>query len=174
MLIISSSLNPKSKSFLLALEAKIIFAAANISFDFLDLRDYDLPLCDGGECYGKPSVSLLQEKISSSTSIVCCSPVYNYDVNAALKTLLECTGKAWQGKVVSLMLTAGGFGSYMSPMSFLNSLMLDFRCLIMPDFVYTTEADFKDGKIINQNISERMAKLLHRQDKLASFYEDLS
>ena len=68
------------------------------------------------------------------------------------------------------MVTAGGFGSYMSPVSFINSLMLDFRCLVLPDFVYSTEADFENSKITNGDLPKRISHLLSRQVKLADFY----
>jgi FMN reductase len=34
----------------------------------------------------------------------------------------------------------------MSVMSFANSLMLDFRCIIIPRFVYAVGADFGDDR----------------------------
>jgi FMN reductase len=35
----------------------------------------------------------------------------------------------------------------MSVMSFANSLMLDFRCVVVPRFVYATERDFADEQL---------------------------
>ena len=35
----------------------------------------------------------------------------------------------------------------MSVMPFANSLMLDFRCVIVPRFVYATEMDFVDEQL---------------------------
>jgi FMN reductase len=37
-------------------------------------------------------------------------------------------------KVVGFLCAAGGKSSYMSVMRLANSLMLDFRCLIIPHF----------------------------------------
>ncbi|MDP6500219.1 MAG: hypothetical protein QF847_03295 [Candidatus Marinimicrobia bacterium] len=61
--------------------------------------------------------------------------MYNYDVNAAAKNLLELTGSGWNEKTVGFICNAGGDKSYMSVMSFANSLMLDHRCKIIPCFV---------------------------------------
>ena len=35
--------------------------------------------------------------------------------------------------------------SYMSVMAYANSLMLDFRCVIIPRFVYATGSAFAEG-----------------------------
>ena len=47
----------------------------------------------------------------------------------------------------------------MSVMSLANSLMIDFRCYIIPKFVYATKHDFEDGKITNYDIKERIEEL---------------
>jgi FMN reductase len=44
-------------------------------------------------------------------------------------------------------------------MSLANSLMLDFRCLIIPRFVYATRNDFSDDKVMTDEIKGRVAKL---------------
>jgi FMN reductase len=54
----------------------------------------------------------------------------------------------------------------MSLMPFANSLMLDFRCVIVPRFVYSTYNDF-EGDTIDENgeLRRRIAELaqtLHR------------
>ena len=74
--------------------------------------------------------------------IVVATPIYNYDASAAAKNLVELTGRAWQNKVVGFLCAAGGDGSYMSIMALANSLMLDFRCVIVPRFVYATGGAF--------------------------------
>ena len=109
--------------------------------------------------------------IQSANAIFIASPVYNFDVNAVAKNAIELTGRAWTGKVVSMMLAAGGQGSYMSGMSLSNSLMLDFRCIIVPRFVYALETAFEAGEISDATVSERMQQLvadtLHIADALA-------
>jgi len=159
ILIISSSLNPNSLSRVMAQQVKIRLEENNAEAEFIDMRNYDLPFCDGDSCYNHPKVKEVKEKIQSARAILCASPVYNYDVNAVLKNLVELTGKAWENKTVGLVCSAGGQGSYMSPMPFLNSLMLDFRCHIIPRFVYTTKFAFTDGAISDENLKNRIKEL---------------
>jgi len=87
------------------------------------------------------------------------TPVYNYDVSAAAKNMLELTGSAWEDKIVAFLCAAGGMSSYMSVMSFANSLMLDFRCLIIPRFVYATGDSFNDDKLIDTKVAKRIGQV---------------
>lgn len=49
ILIVASSLNPESKSQQLADELKLAWEdKAELEVDLLDLKEADLPLCDGG------------------------------------------------------------------------------------------------------------------------------
>ena len=170
ILVISSSLNPKSKSVKLAQLAHSFYTTSIPELALVDLRDYSLPLCDASTCYADQSVQILAQKIQSASGIFIAAPIYNYDVNSELKTLLECTGKAWLNKVVGMAVCAGGAGSYMAPMSFINSLMLDFRCIVLPQYVYATEADFKEGNLVNKEINTRLSKLVKQHISLSTFW----
>ncbi|MEW6736904.1 MAG: NADPH-dependent oxidoreductase, partial [Acidobacteriota bacterium] len=86
--------------------------------------------------------------------------VYNYDVNSAAKNLVELTGDAWNEKIVGFLCSAGGQNSYMSVMSFVNSLMLDFRAVIIPRFVYATKTAFSKNTITDENINNRIEEVV--------------
>ena len=62
-------------------------------------------------------------------------------------------------KVFGFLCAAGGRNSYMSVMSLANSLMLDFRCYIIPKFVYATKNDFNEDKIVNSDTKSRIKEL---------------
>ncbi len=159
LLVISTSLNPRSKSFGLAQSAQQDLQALGHDVELIDLRQVELPLCDGSKAYEHPNVKPLTEKIKAADGILVASAVYTYDVNAAAKNLLELTGEGWEGKVVGFLLAAGGFGSYMSVMGYANSLMLDFRCLILPRFVYAVREQFKEGKLVDEGVRTRIKAL---------------
>ena len=144
-LVISCSHNPESRSRTLAQAALQQLQAAQRAAEWIDLAALNLPICDGGTCYAAPAVRRVGEQIAAARGIIVAAPVYNYDLNAGAKNLVELTGKAWSDKVVGFICTAGGQGSYMSVMPFANSLMLDFRCVIIPRFVYSPPSS-KDGE----------------------------
>jgi FMN reductase len=153
-LIISTSLRPGSLSRVLGL-----FLAEELGGEHLDLRDYPLPLCDGEKAYDDPNVELLSAKITAARVVLLAVPIYNYDGNAAAKNLIELTGSAWEDKIVGFACAAGGLSSYMSIMGLSNDLMLDFRCIVLPRFVYATGGDFTDGQISSAKIQERLKQL---------------
>ena len=110
-------------------------------------------------CYNHPAAQKLTAAVEKADGIIVATPVYNYDVAAAAKNMIELTGSAWEDKVVAFLCAAGGMGSYMSVMSFANSLMLDFRCLVIPRFVYATGDSF-DGDKLDTKVSKRIDQVV--------------
>lgn len=158
-LVISCGLRPESRSRTLARIARNRLQQDGVEVEWLDLQDHELPFCDGGACYADPTVHAVAEKVSAAQGILMASPIYNYDVSGAAKNLIELTGRAWADKVVGFLCAAGGSGSYMSVMGIANSLMLDFRCLILPRFVYASETAFKDDQLADEDVENRIHHL---------------
>ena len=154
-LIISSSLNKASRSKILA-ELAGMRLKNHGHFKFLDLREVELPLCDGDEAYAHPNVEAVRSLVHNASGIIVAIPVYNYAAGAAIKNLVELTGRAWTDKVVGFLCAAGGKSSYMSVMGLANSLMLDFRCLIIPRFVYADSGSFDERKLSDDKVFERI------------------
>ena len=155
-LVISCSLNKSSKSRMMAEYAYNLYRNNS---KIIDLQKIAFPICDGDTCYKDPIVDELKDEINNSSSILIASPIYNYNFNAVAKNLIELTGQSWIDKLVGFISSAGGKGSYMSPMSYANSLMLDFRCIIIPRFVYADKTCFNNGKI-NDVIKDRIEELV--------------
>ena len=166
ILILSCSLDRGSRSYLLARSAEAILKSREADVTFVDLRSTPLPLCDGGNC-DDPNLTKLIEQVNLADALLFAVPIYNYDVNAAAKNVVELVGGALENKIVGFLCAAGGHGSYMSVMSLANSLMLDFRCLIVPRFVYATGKDFTGDEITSAKVSERINQLCEATMKLA-------
>jgi FMN reductase len=158
-LVISCSLNPDSRSRILARMVHRHLAPRPGAAEYVDLQDYNLPLSDAGACYSHPHVIELTPKVRAAKGIIVATAIYNYDVNSATKNLLELTGKAWDGKVVGFICAAGGHGSYMSVMPFANSLMLDYHCHIIPRFVYAAPAHIDESTFGDEALNRRIEEL---------------
>lgn len=169
ILVLSCSLNPESNSRLLARAAFDICEQRGITAEFADLRNFPLPLCDGSSAYGDPNVARLSELIQKAKGIILATPIYNYDANAAAKNAIELTGGAWEDKIVAFLCAAGGQGSYMSIMGLANNLMLDFRCLIVPRFVYATDTAFDGAGVTDAKVAERVNRLVIELNSLMSY-----
>jgi NAD(P)H-dependent FMN reductase len=158
-LIVSASLRSKSRSRVLAKYVAECYEAEGVVARLVDLRDSTLPFCDGETAYSHPEVIALSKAIAAARVVIIATPIYNFNASAALKNLIELTGESWESKVVGFLCAAGGASSYMSVMSLANSLMLDFRCLVIPRFVYVTGGEFSDEDLISADAKERIRDL---------------
>ena len=114
VLVVSCSLNAASRSHRLACAARTALRALDVDAELIDLREWELPFCDGGGSYEHPSIAPLAGRIERAAAVLVASPVYNYDLNAAAKNLVEMTGAAWSEKPVGFLCTAGARSSFRS------------------------------------------------------------
>lgn len=164
--ILACSLNPDSNSQILARSALNELTALGATADLVDLREHRLPFCDGQT--SDAATEAIASKVRAADAIIFSVPIYNYDVNAAAKNVVEHAGKAFENKIVAFMCAAGGQGSYMSIMGLANSLMLDFRCLVVPRFVYATYKGFDGSMIVDPQLNDRVSQLCAEVHRLAT------
>ncbi len=169
-LVVSTSGNADSNSRKMGRAAFEYLQKAKVDCAWLDLNELDLPLCDADACYAAPGTQKLSKALQAADGIIVASPVYNYDMSASAKNMIELTGSAWEEKVVGFLCAAGGMSSYMSVMAYANSLMLDFRSVIIPRFVYATGSAFVDGELKDEKIMERIEQV---SSELVRFTEAL-
>ena len=168
VVVLSCSLNPGSRSHRLAVAAAAALGDLGAPHELVDLRAWDLPMCDGKDCYDHPSVQPMSDKVRGASAILIASPVYNYDLNAAAKNLIELTGRAWADKPVGMLCMAGGRNSYMAPIGLANSLMFDFRSHIIPRYVYATNDDFAPADELSSGLDGRIRQLAQSAIDLAA------
>ncbi len=164
ILVISCSLHQQSRSYVLAREMVTNFEKLGVSARLYDLRDYELPFCNAGTSSDHPHTIAIKQAIAAAQTVILAVPIYTFDVNAVAKNLLELTGRAWTNKLVGFLCAAGGRSSYMSVMNISNDLMLDYRCMIIPRFVYAVGDDFGDDRLPTMHvtsplISDRLRQL---------------
>ena len=158
-LVVSTSGNPDSNSRRMGRIAFHRLEKAKADCAFLDISELNLPLCDADTCYAQPSAREVSKAIKAADGILLATPVYNYDVSAAAKNMVELTGSAWEDKIVGFLCAAGGMSSYMSVMAFASSLMLDFRSVIIPRFVYATGRAFEGDELKDKEVEQRINEL---------------
>jgi FMN reductase len=158
-LVVSTSGNPDSNSRRMGRIAFNHLEKLKVECQWLDISTLGLPLCDADTCYTQPAAQNLNKAIEAADGILVATPVYNYDVSAAAKNMVELTGSSWEDKVVGFLCAAGGMSSYMSVMAFANSLMLDFRSVIIPRFVYATGDAFEGDELKDRKIAKRIEEV---------------
>jgi FMN reductase len=159
--IIATSLNEESRSRTLAKLFEQQLAKAEVSVELLDLNQMQIPFAGPAEGWSSPvpDVVALKEAVERSSHVVFAVPIYCYDVNAAAKNVIELIGRCFTKKIVSFICAAGGGGSYMSVMGMANHLMLDFRCVIVPRFLYVQSDAWTEDGTLKESIQERLEQL---------------
>ena len=166
VLIIATSLNPNSKGRLLADHAFATLRERypNLPAEIIDLREIDpLPIAGSPQAWeAHTHLEALKARLLKATHVLLAVPVYNYGAGSAVKNLIELmvlNDGDMGGKTVGFLCSAGGPRSYMSILGLANSLMLDFRCWIVPRFVYATGQDFQDGQVVGKEVILRIGQL---------------
>ena len=157
--IIATSLNDASKSQVLAHRFEDLLKAGGTSCERFDLRELELPFAGESGSWEAVDAAKLQKAVEASSHVVFAVPIYCFDVNAAAKNVIELIGRTFTKKIVSFICTAAGSSSYMAAMGLANHLMLDFRSVIVPRFLYVESSDWGDNGALSPAIEERMARL---------------
>jgi len=173
--IISCSLDPASRSRLLAREVEAIIANTDHTATFIDLRDADLPQFDNDACFQHPEFVRVHQAIEESDGVFLATPIYNWGLGSAAKNLIELTGAtgesgrraAWFDKIVTFLCAGGLPHSYMAYGPFALSLMLDFKCVINPYAVYATDRDYNVDAGLGSKIRARIEKTVGVQIELS-------
>lgn len=169
-LVVSTSGNPDSNSRRMGRVAFAHLQKRKVDCTWIDIGELDLPLCDADKCYLNPAAQKLDKAVETADGILIAAPVYNYDVAAAAKNMIELTGSSWEEKVVGFLCAAGGNTSYMAVMAYANSLMLDFRTVIIPRFVYAISDAFQGDEIVDKEVVTRIEQ---SADELVRFTQAL-
>jgi FMN reductase len=166
-LVVSTALKPSSKTLSAANTVMTRLLAEGMQVDVADLATDSLPQCDGATCYQDDRVKSMTARVRSAQLIVLCFPVYNYQANSAAKNFIEVTNDGWKDKVVSFVANAGGDRSYLAPMPLANSLMVDHRCVIVPQFLYLSPSAYDaNGTVLLEGLT---GELFEQQMKAACF-----
>ena len=167
--VLSCSLNPQSKSRILADACKTWIQAKGREISLLDIRDYPLPDFDNDTIFQSAHYSTIKNAIQNADSIIIASPVYNWSLSSTLKKVIEATGShspetgitsAWFDKIVTFVCVGGLHHSYMAYSPVAASLMMDFKCIINPHIVYAVGGDFDVNSTITPDIVKRMDKVM--------------
>lgn len=156
IVILNAGLSPAGPTQILsqaAMEAVQSHGGAGILLEVLS--DRVLPYGEDGS-HGAEHI---RTELERAEGVIVCFPVYNFNMNATLKAVIEHCGPALAGKVVGIMASAGGRFGYMSVLSLVQSLMFDLRAWIVPRQVYAVTEDFADSRIGSDDIRRRVDQL---------------
>ena len=162
--IVNSALSSDSNTRMLCRHAHAHALSRGIETEFIDLRDHRV-LPYGYE--GSEGLDQIEAQLTTAGAIILAFPLYNFNMSASLKALIEHCGSCFEDKVVGLMTAAGGRSSYMSVFSVGQSLMLDFRSWVVPRYVYAVSGDFGEEAIASPEVRRRVEQLVETSHRAA-------
>jgi FMN reductase len=156
---IGGSLRPNSSSYQALAVAIQRVQALGADAQMLDLRQMQLPFCNGDKEYPDyPDVMRLREAVQEADSLILATPEYHGSVSGVLKNALDLMSfDQLSGKVTGLISVLGG----QSNSNALNDLRVIMRWVhgwVIPEQVaigQSWKAFDKDGKLLDENISQR-------------------
>ena len=156
---IGGSLRPDSSSYQVLAVAIQRVQALGASTEILDLREMELPFCDGGEDYpAYPDVIRLRETVQEADGLILATPEYHGSVSGVLKNALDLMSfDQLSGKVTGLISVLGG----QSNSNALNDLRVIMRWVhgwVIPEQIaigQSWKAFGEDGKLLDEKLSQR-------------------
>ena len=174
--VISSTLDVDSRSRVLALRAVESLRDAGHEAALVDLAEANLPAFDNGAAFDNARFKEIYDLIRTADAVVLASPVYNWGLGSNLKNLIETTGATWEGqrtaawfdKVVTFICAGGLPHSYMGYTGLAGAMMLDFKCVINPYAVYSTDRDWDGPEAPSGQLLDRLEKTMTVHMELAT------
>jgi len=151
---------------------KIALAGAEergVTTELLDLRDYDLPFCNGGDVdtgQGGAGVQRLRQKVLEASGIILATPNYYGSLSGVLKNALDLMStREFEGKVVGLVGVSGGRMGGTSTLNTLRAIGRTLHAWVIPSeaWIYNADSAFTEGGHINDLSSERRVKDVGRK-----------
>jgi FMN reductase len=157
---IAGSLRPDSYSQIALKVAIQKVQEVGAEVEILDLREMNLPFCDGGTEYPQyPDVKRLQDTVSEADGLILVSPEYHGGVSGVLKNTLDLMSfDQLSGKVAGFISVLGGQVNSNA----LNELRVILRWVhawSIPEQVaigQAWQAFTPEGKISDEKLSQRL------------------
>ncbi|WP_066377847.1 MULTISPECIES: NADPH-dependent FMN reductase [unclassified Anabaena] len=133
--------------------------AIGAEVEILDLRQLNLPFCNGDKEYPEyPDVQRLRDTVSNADGLILATPEYHGGVSGVLKNALDLMSfEQLSGKVTGLISVLGG----QSNSNALNDLRLIVRWVhgwVIPEQIAIGQAYgafSPEGKILDEKLSQR-------------------
>ena len=156
---IAGSLRPNSYTYLALQAAVQRLEALGAEVEIIDLREWQLPFCNGGKEYSEyPDVQRLRDTVRNTDGLILATPEYHGGVSGVLKNALDLLSfDELSGKVTGLVSVLGG----QSNSNALNDLRLIVRWVhgwVIPEQIAVGQAYSAfspEGKLLDEKLSQR-------------------
>ena len=161
--ILQSSLREGSHTAIVCREFESRAKDAGLEVNYVDLKDREMQFCDGRKTEEyNDDLNKLYASLEDSEAIIFGMPVYQYSMSGVLKNILDICGGALADKHVGVIVNAGGPNCYMASRDLLDCLYYEYATHSIAPTPYTWWMDFKDGKLVNEKVMEKLDELVEK------------
>ncbi|RMG25140.1 MAG: NADPH-dependent oxidoreductase [Methanobacteriota archaeon] len=147
IVLIQSSLNPRSRTAIVLEETRKKLVERGTEAEILDLRDYDIPFCDGRSLDEYPeSVQRIRPILESADAFIIGFPVYMYTFSGVVKNFLDIFSSYFERKICGIVMNAGGSNCYLASRDLINSMNFEVGTVFVQPTVYSYSSHFDETK----------------------------
>jgi NAD(P)H-dependent FMN reductase len=142
----------------------------------IDLRDYQLVFCDGGDSGDEPpkDVVRLREEVKRAQGVLLATPEYHGGYSGVLKNALDLMGfDEFEGKMIGLVGVSGGSMGAFGALSALRSVGRALHAWVVPEQAAVANVDevFDDeGNCKDEAMGRRLKAVGRQVAKFASLH----
>jgi FMN reductase len=141
----------------------------------IDLRDYQLSFCDGGDTDDVPKdVSRLCEDVKRAQGVILATPEYHGGYSGVLKNALDLMGfDEFEGKMIGLVGVSGGSMGAFGALSGLRSVGRALHAWVVPEQAAVANVDKvfdEEGNCKDEAIAKRLKAMGRQVAKFASLH----
>ena len=142
-------------------------AEAGAETQLIDLRDYQLVFCDGGDTDDVPhDVSRLRDEVKRAQGIILATPEYHGGYSGVLKNALDLMGfDEFEGKMIGLVGVSGGGVGASGALAGLRSVGRALHAWVVPEQATVANVDevFDETGACKDKAIEKRLKAVGRQ-----------
>jgi FMN reductase len=140
-------------------------AQAGAQTEFIDLAEFDLPLCNGSKDAADypPGVARLRERVKAYRGLILGTPEYHGGVSGVLKNALDLMGfEEFEGKMIGLVGVGGGAMGAFDALNTLRSVGRALHAWVVPHQAAIAEAwrvFDPSGKVRSEALEKRLLEV---------------
>jgi len=134
----------------------------HIDVTLLDLADFQIQFSDGRNYLDyEGDTKYVAQTVMDADALILGTPIFQASIPATLKNIFDLLPeKAFQDKVVSMVVTAGSAKHFLIPEQQLKPILSYMKAQIVQTYVYIEEKDFFRKAIVNDDILFRLERLV--------------
>lgn len=131
--------------------------AAGCEIDVLDFEREPLPLFNPDTAYTAPAFPSLKKRVDDADVLLLGTPDYHGSMSGTMKSFLDHFWREFAGKLFATVVASHEKGLTVTDQ--LRTVARQCYAWAMPYGLSFSEADLKDGKIVNETLAKRIEML---------------